>query len=313
VARRDWIGGLVIDVACAVYWFHPLAWLLARRARLERERACDEAVLAHGVGATGYASILIDVARIASRPAHGLPMAARSELETRITAILRGARSRSVRGARVVVFAAAFVAAPFVAALTPFVVARPVAGEPDLLGDSVASPESERIGAAPIDVIASGEDATLIVTMQSAAARPPRSKIDLVPDRARWALHQVRGGKLVQPLLDALHDDDWRVRAYAAWSLGVARDTRATAPLVPLLSDRVWRMRAMAAFALAEIADPAAHAAMRAATSDPAWQVRCEAVRYLGALRDPADSEIVRELLGDRHVVVRDAAAEAWR
>ena len=307
VARYDSLTGLAGDAACAVYWFHPLTWLLAKRARLERERACDEAVLAHGVAATSYAAVLLDVARGASSPAHGLPMAARSELGRRIEAILCGQRASMRRGARALLVACALVATPLVAALSPS------SSEPDLRGDAIAEPSSEWIGATPLDVVAAGPDAALIATMQTLAARAPQSEIDLVPDRARWALHQVRGGVLVEPLIDALRDDDWRVRAYAAWALGVARDRRATSSLLPLLRDRVWRMRAMAAFALAEIADPAAHEAMLDALGDPAWQVRVEAVHYLGAMRLPTDRDVLLGMRADRHVVVRDAATEATR
>ena len=300
VARRDSLTGLAGDIACAVYWFHPLAWLLAKRARLERERACDETVLAHGVAATSYAAVLLDVARGAA--VHGLPMAAPSELGRRIETILRDRRAPMRRGARALLVACALVAAPLVAALSPS------SGEPDLRGDAIAAPSSEWIGASPIDVAAAGPDAALIATMQTLAAAQPRSEIDLVPDRARWALHQVRGGQLVAPLIEALRDDDWRVRAYAAWALGVARDRRATAPLLPLLHDRVWRMRAMAAFALAEIADPTAHDAMLDALGDPAWQVRIEAVRYIRAMGIASDRDVLLAMRADRHVLVREAA-----
>jgi len=51
VERRDTLHGIISDVACAVYWFHPLAWIVAHRAGLERERACDDRVLNAGVAA----------------------------------------------------------------------------------------------------------------------------------------------------------------------------------------------------------------------------------------------------------------------
>src|SRR5688572_27565594 len=147
VARHDTLIALIGDAACAVYWFHPLAWLVARRARLERERACDDRVLAAGVAPADYATAMLDVARTMRSDAAVMAMAERSQLEQRIRAILDPAlRRRSRRAGGFAVLMATLAAAPLLAALTPFAeVPRPVSGEPDLLGDAIASPFSERI------------------------------------------------------------------------------------------------------------------------------------------------------------------------
>jgi len=309
VARHDTLLALLGDVACAVYWFHPLTWLVARRARLERERACDDHVLAAGVGATEYATTMLDVARgIARHHAAAMPMAEHSQMEQRIRAILDPAtRRRSTHG--LMAIAVIVVAAPLLAALNG-VVPRPHAIEPDLLGDAVASPYSERIDppAPRLAVEARGPDAALVALLNEVASRPPRGSIDFVPERARWALTQVRDGKLVEPMIDALADSDWRIRAYAAWTLGHSGDRRATSPLTMLLDDSIWRVRAMAAHALANLGDPAAERAMTRHLDDAAWQVRTEVVRYLKATGGHETE--VAAMRNDRHLAVR-AAAEA--
>lgn len=92
-----------------------------------------------------------------------------------------------------------------------------------------------------------GPDSILARRLYAQLDRVPKWEGDLVRDRSAWALSIARNGELIAPLLDALKDRDWRVRAYAAWSLAVSGDKRAVPPLVPLLRDANWRMRAMAA------------------------------------------------------------------
>jgi hypothetical protein len=95
VKRRDCLTHLVAQLACAAYWFNPLAWMAARRLRVERERACDDLVLAAGTRGSDYADQLLDIARVmqagrfsAVMAGASLAMAKRSQLEGRLMAIL---------------------------------------------------------------------------------------------------------------------------------------------------------------------------------------------------------------------------------
>jgi beta-lactamase regulating signal transducer with metallopeptidase domain/DUF4097 and DUF4098 domain-containing protein YvlB len=133
VARLDCLVQLVATAACALYWFHPAAWMAARRLRNESERACDDHALAWGTPAADYASHLLSVACKARAPrligAAALGMAQRSTLEARLLSVLddtvpRRAMSARARAAGAILLGLAL--APL-AALTP--VARAVASE----------------------------------------------------------------------------------------------------------------------------------------------------------------------------------------
>ena len=95
VKRHDCLTHMLAQMSCALHWFNPLAWIAARHVRTERERACDDLVLAAGTRGSDYADQLIEIARVmragrfpAVLAGASLAMAHRSELEGRLLAIL---------------------------------------------------------------------------------------------------------------------------------------------------------------------------------------------------------------------------------
>jgi beta-lactamase regulating signal transducer with metallopeptidase domain len=119
-ALTQWIG----HVALIVQWFNPLVWLAAHRLCEERERACDDAVLALGAEPVEYAEHLLDIVRTlgtAAGPAPVMSMARRSRFEGRLLAVLdrRVRRGPAGSGRTAVATAIALCALLPLAAITP--------------------------------------------------------------------------------------------------------------------------------------------------------------------------------------------------
>ncbi|WP_294497463.1 M56 family metallopeptidase [uncultured Gemmiger sp.] len=69
--RHDLAFKLLLTAACALHWYNPVLWLLARRAGRDIEAACDEQVVA-GQGSTfraAYSDALLHAARMGRTPA----------------------------------------------------------------------------------------------------------------------------------------------------------------------------------------------------------------------------------------------------
>ena len=126
VARGDWLLQIAAEVTRAMYWCNPLAWIVCRRARIESEHACDDAVLRLGITGSEYASHLLDLARSMRTRRRALVPAQAivrpSSLERRVAAMLNvrlnrsplsraGRAAATVAVALVTVFAAGFSAA----------------------------------------------------------------------------------------------------------------------------------------------------------------------------------------------------------
>jgi beta-lactamase regulating signal transducer with metallopeptidase domain len=144
VRRHDLAAQLVAQAACALYWFHPLAWWALREFRKERERACDDAVLARGAAAHEYAGHLVDVLREAAARRNGWAdapaMAEPTDFESRVKALLDPGRNRRPLSRR----AAAMVAAAVVACVLPVAMVHAQSGRAALAG-VVTDPSGARV------------------------------------------------------------------------------------------------------------------------------------------------------------------------
>jgi bla regulator protein BlaR1 len=177
VARLDWAKLLIARVACALFWFNPLVWKLAREAHQLREEAADDAVLLSEVDDAAYATLLVNAARHDNRAllmaAHGVAPA-KDSLKRRITRVLDRDSERTPAGnawAMVCVASLAAVAMPL-AAFDPSLVPEEPAGAAGLtslagleeLPAGLAGEEAAASLAAPLEMVASreiaaGEDA----------------------------------------------------------------------------------------------------------------------------------------------------------
>ena len=90
VRRSDYPWHVLSRFVQAVYWPHPLVWLLGRTMAEMRERACDELCVHELGGPSRYREALLAVAQGVSRrasPALGLAMARSSRLRQRLARI----------------------------------------------------------------------------------------------------------------------------------------------------------------------------------------------------------------------------------
>ncbi len=138
VKRADGLLQWLAHLACALYWCDPLVWLAAHRLRRERERACDDLVLAAGLKPSDYASHLVELARTLRPPGLTLvamvPMARRAGLTPRVRDLLEADRSRARvtrRGATVSALALLALLAPL-ARVPTFAADTPAAPRPAL-------------------------------------------------------------------------------------------------------------------------------------------------------------------------------------
>lgn len=312
VARRDALAQILAELVCALHWFDPLAWYAARRLARERERACDDRVLAAGLSAPGYAGEIVEVAResiLGKRPGAALAVVGCDELESRILGILdaeisraRTTRSQRLRFALAVTALAAGLAGLSVGSAPAATAALQELDDPlseivPVRGPRAAWPSADEVRRSP--------DADAIGRLMTAAAHVKTWEGDLVRERAEWALAQARQGEVVRPLIQALDDPDWRVQGYAAWSLGVAGDRRAVLPITRLLDHPVWRVRAQAIYALLDLGAELDIERLTRLAKDPAWQVRIGVVEHLQRRGGAAAAALLRTMADDPHAGTR--------
>ena len=336
IKRRDCLTQALAHVVCAVYWFNPIVWLAARRLRAERERACDDFVLAAGEKGADYAAHLLDIARtMRHRRMHalvGLAMARPSQLEGRLLALLDPAIRRSstihtrmallgfvllitlpVGAVRLQGSAPPAETAEAAVVVEPEPLVSPIApfrAEPISTPKPAPTPiaRAESSGQAPLEALPNGiaervsaevgQALGVELGQQIAAALSAQSSVAADP-------------KTIEALIGALGDSDPDVRQMVVVTLGRMRDPRVVTALLPLLKDSNAEVREQVVFALARTRDSRATAAVSTMIDDASPDVREQVVHLLGQSRNPDAVPTLVRALKDSSADVREQAAFA--
>ncbi len=92
IGRFDLWTNLLTHLVCAMYWFHPLMWAVARRLREEQELACDDVAVVSGTAPEVYAESLVAAARFLRPNANtsliGCHMVTNKSLQNRIARLV---------------------------------------------------------------------------------------------------------------------------------------------------------------------------------------------------------------------------------
>ncbi|HYT73425.1 MAG TPA: M56 family metallopeptidase, partial [Vicinamibacterales bacterium] len=351
VKRRDCLTHLLAQVACAAYWFNPLAWMAARRLRTERERACDDLVLASGTRGSEYADQLLEIARVmrAGRfPAvfsgASLAMAQRSQLEGRLMAILdpsvpRGGLSRARAAVASVLFALLIVP---VAAVQPWT--EQAAAKPDPIAPlqtpqpdkseparpqaaAVDPPQTPRTPKRTQDV----PHTTIVDDVVGAVVGGVSGGIadGIVGGVAGGVAGGIAGGVAggvgrgigiglgngighgVEHEVAIEGTPQQETAAAKRSDRGRTVDPRTVNALIEAMKDTDKGVREMALQALVQLRDPRVFDPLVAALKDASADVREQAVFGLGQLRDTRAIDALGPLLHDASADVREQVAFA--
>lgn len=161
IARLDWAKLLASRIACAIFWFNPLVWMLARESHQLREEAADDAVLMADIDGPDYATLLVGAARHDNRAAlmaaHGVAPS-KSSLKRRITRVLDASLKRGPASASWV--------------LMSLVV---LAGVTAPLAAFSATAAEDQMAAKEAQTAATAEQKTAIAAARSATAAKPQA------------------------------------------------------------------------------------------------------------------------------------------
>jgi len=126
VRRGDYAWNLLLRLVGAVYWPHPMAWLLARAVAESRELACDAFCVSQMGGPASYRAALLAMAEGLTRPspALSLAMASRPRLARRVAKLDQGHREAGCLPRRSTRVAVAAIGLALAAALGPAQITR---------------------------------------------------------------------------------------------------------------------------------------------------------------------------------------------
>jgi beta-lactamase regulating signal transducer with metallopeptidase domain len=337
VRRRDSLTQMLAHLACAAYWFNPLVWLAARRLRAERERACDDLVLAVGTRASDYADHLLDIARSLRSGAwptwSAVTMAHRSQLEGRLMAILNPALPRRSPTRRSVAVFAIVAMVSIVSLAGVRAVAKTAEAEEQGRPSALASPAptptpapapapapmpSQSPTPAPAPAPRAPRAAVMPTPMPPAVQTPTPTPVPPAPPlaQARIVAPVITGpfpdiDVNVDVDVDQIRDAFVTLQAQSQKGRGAAADPKITAALTAALRDEDEGVRKQALNTLVRMRAPLPADVIASMLKDKSPDVRNHAVFALGQQRDPKNVSLLADALKDASADVRKQAAFA--
>lgn len=204
--RRDNLTTAVHMLVAAVFWFYPPVWWIGRQLLAERERACDEAVVAAGHDRAVYAEAVLDVCALyVASPLECAAGVGGADLKQRITTIVVGAARTRLHAAKKVVLAAG----GFSALVAPFVIGLLSVGPVAAQDDRDVIPLVRIAPVYPPEALAGGLEGSvqLRFTVKSDGTT---TDLEVVDSTSSW---------FEQPAIDAVMK--WRYAPRAAERVGV--------------------------------------------------------------------------------------------
>ena len=135
VARRDNLHAVVQIAVTAAFWFYPLVWWIGARLIDERERACDERVLARGRAPAVYAESILKTCQFClPSPVVSVAGVTGGQMKARIVRIMKNAPALPMGpGQKIAIAVAALlmVLLPIIGTSSRAVMAAPPQQEPD--------------------------------------------------------------------------------------------------------------------------------------------------------------------------------------
>lgn len=297
IANDDWLTLMLARCLLALYWWHPLMYLLLRQLEHHTECAADDAVLATGLPPSQYAQTLVMVSRHAfAPPLVSQAIASRgSSLLARINALLEQRRSR-VHVSLHQWLTGAAVTGILVAALGSLMLRGEHVVWPDELiesadtpvslasGDSIPkwletldNPNFRQLAQAMRAQDFGQRHAKQVASFRQRAAIPPliwalQDPRPVIRRLALWGLSEMRFPETAPAVAALLKDPAPEVRAEAAGALGDMDEARWILPMLAMLRDPDPRVRQSVAHALGDLRERVSIAALQAARddSDPA-------------------------------------------
>jgi bla regulator protein blaR1 len=190
IVRHDNLLASVQIVVTAVFWFHPIVWWIGARLIDERERACDERVLALGRRPAAYAESILKTCRLCiASPLVNVAGVTGGDLKQRIAHIMRNEPSRPLDARRK---AAVLIAATVLLLM------------PTAAGVSACRSDESRSMAQAVPVQTPPSDSDREVNRPGGNVTTPRLVREVKPQYTQRAMHEkVQGEVLMECVVRA--------------------------------------------------------------------------------------------------------------